>query len=62
MFNTKTNRLAAFGGFMVIGSVYLSAFSSLDIHPVFKGQLALLPIQLAAVLYFLWWKQRDLLR
>lgn len=62
MFNNKTNRMVGFLGFTLIGAVYLSAFSSLDLHPVFKGQLVLLPVQFAALLYFLWWKQRDILR
>lgn len=38
------------------GAGYFGAFAAFDLHPVLQNQLALLPIQFGALVYFLWWR------
>lgn len=41
------------------GAGYFASFALLDVHPVLKNQLVLLPIQIGVLIYFLWWRPRQ---
>lgn len=43
----------------LVGGSYFVAFSGLDVHPVLKEQLVLLPIQVGVLVYLLWWRRRE---
>lgn len=43
----------------LFGMGYFNAFSSLDVNPVLKNVLVLLPVQLGLVIYFLWFRRDD---
>ncbi|BAS57014.1 MULTISPECIES: hypothetical protein [Leptolyngbya] len=45
----------------LLGMGYFNAFSSLDINPILKNYLALVPVQIGLVIYFLWFR-RDTLK
>jgi hypothetical protein len=54
----KPKKLAIALPLAAFGAAYFAAFAGLDIHPVFKQQLVLLPAQVGALLYLLWWRKR----
>ncbi|NJP10238.1 MAG: hypothetical protein HC866_12790 [Leptolyngbyaceae cyanobacterium RU_5_1] len=43
----------------LLGAGYFGAFSAIDIHPILKNQLVLLPIQVGVLIYLLWWRRRE---
>jgi hypothetical protein len=45
----------------MLGMGYFNAFSSIDINPILKNYLALVPVQIGLVIYFLWIR-RDTLK
>ncbi|MER3433259.1 MAG: hypothetical protein C4288_07485 [Leptolyngbya sp. ERB_1_1] len=46
--------------YAVLGMGYFNAFSSLDINPILRNYLALVPVQLGLVIYFLWLRRDTL--
>ncbi|MBD1844350.1 hypothetical protein H6F89_13310 [Cyanobacteria bacterium FACHB-63] len=47
--------------YSVLGMGYFNAFSSLDINPILRNYLILVPVQIGLVVYFLWFR-RDTLK
>lgn len=54
----KTKKTLYFVSLALLGSLYLTAFSPLELHPLLKNQAALLPVQIAVLIYLFWWKPR----
>ncbi len=50
----KRKKIAALALFTVIGAGYFSTFSQLDINFFLKGYVAIVPLQIAALLYVLY--------
>jgi len=46
--------------YAVLGMGYFNAFSALDINPILRNYLALVPVQLGLVIYFLWLRRDTL--
>jgi hypothetical protein len=50
------------GGYLLIwacgGMAYFNAFSSLDLSPMLQAGLALVPLQVGVIVYFLWFRHR----
>ncbi|MBD1823327.1 hypothetical protein H6F51_12635 [Cyanobacteria bacterium FACHB-DQ100] len=55
---SKSSLLFFYG---VLGMGYFNAFSSLDINPILRNYLILVPVQIGLVVYFLWFR-RDTLK
>ncbi|MBW4442671.1 MAG: hypothetical protein KME10_15830 [Plectolyngbya sp. WJT66-NPBG17] len=43
--------------YAVLGMGYFNAFSSIDINPVLRNYLILVPVQIGLVIYFLWFRR-----
>ena len=54
----KTQKIARTGAFALFGALYLAAFSSLDLNPLIRNQVALIPVQVGVLIYFFWWRSR----
>ena len=55
----KPKKLVVSFTFAAIGAIYFVAFTGLDVHPVLKQQLILLPVQLGVLVYLLWWRKQS---
>lgn len=42
-----------------LGAGYFVGFSGIEAPSVLKTQLVLLPIQIGALIYLLWWRQQE---
>lgn len=48
----------AYVSLSLLGVGYFAAFSGLELSPILKDQLALLPVQVGVLAYLLWWRTR----
>jgi hypothetical protein len=55
----KPRRLVLSVSFAAIGAIYFVAFTGLDVHPILKQQLVLLPVQLGVLIYLLWGRKQS---
>jgi hypothetical protein len=53
----KLKRFAYILPLTLLGAGYFVAFSGLEMSPLLKDQLVLLPVQIGALVYFLWWRR-----
>ncbi|MBD3883349.1 hypothetical protein IFO70_16400 [Phormidium tenue FACHB-886] len=56
--SSKPKKLALAIPLAMGGAVYFAAFAGLDVHPVLKQQLVLLPVQVGVLIYLLGWRDR----
>lgn len=56
---TKPKRVLLILFLGIMGAGYFVGFSGLDVHPVLKEQLVLLPVQVGVLAYLLWWRRRE---
>lgn len=45
----------------LLGASYLGAFSFVEVHPILKTQVVLLPVQLGVLVYLLGWRRRKVI-
>jgi hypothetical protein len=55
----KPRRLVLSFSFAAIGAIYFVAFTGVEVHPVLKQQLVLLPVQLGVLIYLLWGRKQS---
>lgn len=56
----KTKKLFYTASLILFGVLYFTTFSSLEIHPLLRNQIALIPVQIGVLIYFLYWKQKSI--
>ena len=55
----KPRKLALSFSFAALGAIYFIAFTGLDVHPVLKQQIVLLPMQIGILIYLLWGRKQN---
>ena len=55
MLKLKVKRLGFLLMFAIAGGGYFGAFSDLTLHPLLKSYAAIIPLQIAALIYVAYW-------
>lgn len=58
MLAPKYRQTFSTAAFVTLGALYFGAFGSLNLNPLLKQQLLLLPVQIGVLVYLLWWRPK----